>query len=371
MTHTDDEIDEIYRRELPHVAWTRRVVLRSALGGGGLWVGWRVLLGTVLVGALVAAFSVALVLRHTASPSPPGGSAGAAASSPSLAPTGATSPSPSGVPWIAAQPSPTPTAQVATSACSASALTATSFTPHGLATVNGPVTFAATLSPRSSAACSLPSAPTATFYTSGGGQISLALEPGGPQSSPVTLASSTGPATVILYLGGYSSAPPFTGVSITLSDGSQLRVPLETANVSWFNGGSSSPFYSVTITVPSSSSPASAPANALSPTLRTGGLAIPGQPYDFAVTLTNTGASTVSLSPCPSYEEGFKGVGSFDGFGVSYQLNCAAAAPIAAGSSETFEMEVPVPASMPAGRDEFTWSIAGSTLLAEADITFS
>jgi hypothetical protein len=34
-------------------------------------------------------------------------------------------------------------------------------------------------------------------------------------------------------------------------------------------------------------------------------------------------------------------------------------------------MEVPVPASMPAGRDAFTWAIAGSSLVANADITVS
>jgi hypothetical protein len=180
-----------------------------------------------------------------------------------------------------------------------------------------------------------------------------------------------GPATVLLYLGGYSSAPPLVSVSITLGDGSDLTVPVETSNVPWVNGGSAGPFYMMTITVPSSSPSALASATALSPTLTAGGPAIPGQSYDFAVTLTNTGVSTASLSPCPTYEEGFKGVGSFDGFGVSYQLNCAAAAPIPAGGSETFEMEMPVPVSMPAGRDTFTWAIAGSTLVAHVDITVS
>ena len=120
--------------------------------------------------------------------------------------------------------------------------------PHGLATVNGPVTFAATLSPRSSAACSLPSAPTATFYTSGGGQISLALEPGGPQSSPVTLASSTGPATVILYLAGDRSALGFTVFLIMLAMVSEPRCRLSSCQRLGFNGAPSKPLHSVTIT---------------------------------------------------------------------------------------------------------------------------
>ena len=286
-----------------------------------------------------------------------------AADSPSVAPTG--------VPWIAVQPSPTPTAPAATSACSASALVATPFAFHGFATVNGPVTFAATLSPGSSAACSLPSAPTATFTTSGGGRTSIRLQSGDPQSSPLTLSTSAGPATVLLYLGGYSSAPPLVSVSITLGDGSDLSVPIATSNVPWANGGSAGPFYMVTVTVQSSSPSAIASASALSPTLTAGGPATPGQSYDFAVTLTNTGVSTAPLSPCPSYEEGFKGAGSFDGIGVGYQLNCAAAAPIPAGGSETFEMEVPVPVSMPVGQDTFTWAIAGSTLVAHIDINIS
>jgi hypothetical protein len=176
---------------------------------------------------------------------------------------------------------------------------------------------------------------------------------------------------VLLYLGGYSSAPPLVSVSITLGDGSALTVPVETSNVPWVNGGSAGPFYMVTITVPSSTPSAIASATALSPTLTAEGPATPGQSYDFSVTLTNTGASAASFSPCPSCEEGFKGVGSFDGFGVSYQLNCAAAGPIPAGGSETFEMEVPVPASVPAGQETFTWAIAGSTLLAHVDITVS
>ena len=165
--------------------------------------------------------------------------------------------------------------------------------------------------------------------------------------------------------------PPLVSVSITLGDGSDLSVPIATSNVPWANGGSAGPFYMVTVTVQSSSPSAIASASALSPTLTAGGPATPGQSYDFAVTLTNTGVSTAPLSPCPSYEKGFKGAGSFDGIGVGYQLNCAAAAPIPAGGSETFEMEVPVPVSMPVGQDTFTWAIAGSTLVAHIDINIS
>jgi hypothetical protein len=88
---------------------------------------------------------------------------------------------------------------------------------------------------------------------------------------------------------------------------------------------------------------------------------------DYAVTLTNDGTTTVALSPCPTYIEGLKGSSSI----VTFQLNCAEASPIPPGGSETFEMQLPIAASIAAGPWDLVWGIQGGSTDGNLPVTAS
>jgi len=69
-----------------------------------------------------------------------------------------------------------------------------------------------------------------------------------------------------------------------------------------------------------------------------------GDVLHYTLTLANPTTSSIPLSPCPGYT-----VALIAGSSSSYELNCAAAGPIAPGGTETFAMELPIPASAPHG----------------------
>jgi hypothetical protein len=83
------------------------------------------------------------------------------------------------------------------------------------------------------------------------------------------------------------------------------------------------------------------------------------------VTLRNAGSGTFSFATCPVYDEGLKGATAFDS---SYELNCGAASPIAAGGSETFAMELNIPSSTPSGQFSLTWNIQGAALFSNVTV---
>lgn len=101
--------------------------------------------------------------------------------------------------------------------------------------------------------------------------------------------------------------------------------------------------------------------------------ASPGEHYRFTVTVRNapvprscvacpTPAPSISFAPCPTYHEELEGTAdSFQG----YVLNCHAAASIAAGDAETFDMVIDVPADASPGRSVLRWAVDGSGSLFE------
>ena len=73
----------------------------------------------------------------------------------------------------------------------------------------------------------------------------------------------------------------------------------------------------------------------------------------YAVTLSNPSAAAVDLSPCRDY---LQTLDHEKGPGFGYELNCAAAHPIAAGQSESFTIEIPSAGISP-GAHTLCWSL--------------
>ena len=82
-----------------------------------------------------------------------------------------------------------------------------------------------------------------------------------------------------------------------------------------------------------------------------------GSTLHAVVTLTNNGAQAVDWKQCPSYL--FNVTGDFRKGG--HQLNCAAAKPIAPGSSEGFAMQLEVPPGEPDGPADVHWLLLTPT----------
>lgn len=107
----------------------------------------------------------------------------------------------------------------------------------------------------------------------------------------------------------------------------------------------------------SSPSPVPNPYAAVTATLRLPAAITVGSSVDFTLTLTNTGAANVDLTPCPSYHEGLVVAGQAVGL-KSYQLDCDAGKSIPAHSSITYAMRYDVP-DVNAASGEFAWSLFG------------
>jgi hypothetical protein len=80
----------------------------------------------------------------------------------------------------------------------------------------------------------------------------------------------------------------------------------------------------------------------------------PGGPVTYTVTLTNPTAKAISLSPCPSYQEGIKGQPSAV---HTYQLNCGAARRIGPHASVRFAMQLALPSTLTSGPAVVDWKL--------------
>jgi hypothetical protein len=81
-----------------------------------------------------------------------------------------------------------------------------------------------------------------------------------------------------------------------------------------------------------------------------------GEVLHYSVTITNPTSSPISLATCPAYTQSLYD----DGKTVSntLRLNCGAtSAQIDANSSVTFEMQLAIPASLPAGGAKLSWNM--------------
>jgi hypothetical protein len=282
--------------------------------------------------------------------------AGAVTESPSA---GVPSASPSLVPWLALQaPIPAPATPSAPSSppCNANdvAFSPPSSPGFGL----GSEYFGAVVSLRSSFSCWLPGSPSATFIDASGTAIAIAAEQGGPGSPPVTLTPRTRSATIMVQISDYQALPAVASLALVLGDGSHLVLPVTGVSSGTGPGPESEAVYVVSIAAPALASPTAVPSmGGVGASLTASGPAIPGHPYDFEITLSNSSDSPVPLSPCPTYEEGLKGASA----SVSaYLLNCAAGKPIAPDSAETFAIRILIPSSTPPRQHLLTWGIFNS-----------
>jgi hypothetical protein len=105
----------------------------------------------------------------------------------------------------------------------------------------------------------------------------------------------------------------------------------------------------------------SSPLNVLTATAAMPATVTAGTTATYTVTLQNPTSQAVALSPCPSYTEYMSPVGTRFGSGASqYYLNCPAVPEIPAGSSVTFDMQIPVPAA--AGVAKYGWALQGAAV---------
>jgi hypothetical protein len=123
-----------------------------------------------------------------------------------------------------------------------------------------------------------------------------------------------------------------------------------------------------TVTFTGAATASTTPVPQIDAAITASGPATPGTAYSYTVTLTNTGSAVWTLDPCPAYDEGVKIPA---GYSESHLLNCAAATPLAAGTSETFAMSLSIPADAPSGQSLVTWSIEGEGGGANAPITIN
>jgi hypothetical protein len=154
--------------------------------------------------------------------------------------------------------------------------------------------------------------------------------------------------------------PAVANVTVILGDGSHVVLPVTGVSSGTGPGPASAAVYVISIAA-SASGPASPTAmpsmSGVSASLTASQPATAGHPYDFEITLSNSSGIPASLSPCPAYEEGLKGVSA----SVStYLLNCAAATPIAADGAETFAMQILIPPSTVPGPYVLTWGLVNS-----------
>jgi hypothetical protein len=79
-----------------------------------------------------------------------------------------------------------------------------------------------------------------------------------------------------------------------------------------------------------------------------------GETLRYTVTLSNPTGSEASLAPCPSYTQSLYSEGKVAS--NTMRLNCSAAGnKIAAQASATFEIQLPIPASLPPGDAKLSW----------------
>jgi hypothetical protein len=81
-----------------------------------------------------------------------------------------------------------------------------------------------------------------------------------------------------------------------------------------------------------------------------------GAVLHYTVTITNPTGAPVSLASCPSYTQSLYDDGKL--ISNTLRLNCGATgAQIGANSSVTYEMQLAIPASLPAGGAKLSWNL--------------
>lgn len=257
--------------------------------------------------------------------------------------TAASASSSNAIPWIAVAGTvfiPTP----ATLACSASDLRVKVW---GNGVWHGEVTEDITLVNSAPAACFFPGPPSLRLASPGKSPIPVEtgtfatqrIDLKAKQEVEVILECNSEAAKVASTL----ILSPAGGGSVTVG----IKMPADCANLSIlaFQQG------------PDPTTPTGV--GALSVQLHMPATVVRGELMSYTVSLHNTDAETVYLSPCPSYSQG---MGQPQGATVSvvhntYLLNCQEALSVPANSSLTFQMVMRIPTNWKVGPAKFLWNL--------------
>jgi hypothetical protein len=99
---------------------------------------------------------------------------------------------------------------------------------------------------------------------------------------------------------------------------------------------------------------ATSPLAELRPTIVAPASVARGAILTFDVTLSNQTSAAMDLTPCPSYTEQ---LGPAPVVEKTLLLNCTAVSTIPPGESVTFEMKLPIPATVPTGGMKLSWRL--------------
>lgn len=146
---------------------------------------------------------------------------------------------------------------------------------------------------------------------------------------------------------GAGGLAPYQHVDIAIPGGGSVGLDSGTSGFDVTCGLQVSSFY----VEPAAAQEPHDPLSDLQASLEMPSSAAAGGTLVYVVALTNPTDQPIDLDRCPSY------VAFGDGLKDAHQLNCAAAAPIAPGGTERFEMRVQVPEGA-TGPLAVTWSVA-------------
>jgi hypothetical protein len=217
---------------------------------------------------------------------------------------------------------------------------------HGNGVWHGQLTDDAIISNGSTSTCSVPAAPRVEIMESGSG--STLVDAGGEIAGGFDLVPHQVVELVIACDPGDNIVPTTAEVSLaggaSLSiKGLQLTEPCNDPRLVAFQQGPG---------------PSPTGMGALTPTVSLPAGARAGSELQYTVTLTNGGAASVPLAPCPTYTDHLSepmaaGMPRED---LTHPLECRAGA-IAPGGSLTFHFAMPAPPTWQAGTAKFLWTL--------------
>jgi hypothetical protein len=319
--------------------------------------------------AAAVAAAVAIVLLGTGGP--------AGGRMPAVSPGGPIPWTDQTAPVYTPPPQPSPTApQADYAACTASDLTGQ---PGDISMGAGQITQYIVLTNAGTNACTLNGAPsTVTGVRADGSQTTLAsgsatagqefgdligpanLQPG--QSAQVAISTTDMCSAASTGTDDYSALVLAIGTSgdvqVSLSSDHPLNAICGAVSVSAY--GTPQPPTDLI----------SSPLDGLTATAAMPGTVTAGTTAAYTVTLQNTTNQPVALTPCPSYSEFISPLGTMPGSGaVQYYLNCQATSEIPAGGSVTFDVQIPVPATI--GDAKFGWTLQGTSVSTGGAVTIT
>jgi len=211
---------------------------------------------------------------------------------------------------------------------------------------------------------SIPDAAAAMTATTASSVISdpgppLAIGPGGVADVNVENDQGCGASSTESFASSVTFTLPNGGGSLSIEIPSSVQVEIDSScGIQTTNFG----------VIPTASSPSTpSPLEAVKVAISAPASVASNSTVTYDVLLTNPTNSSISLNPCPSYLE-WLGVGSNRVSGA-YELNCSNVSSVGAGSTITYQMLITLPAGFPAGSGTLHWSLGGTSVFAQTDIS--